>query len=88
MPKTLQCCWPGCYRKAKFNRNNLIQYEQERGRTPPGGSVGVICPEHVKEAIADEDGYALEMSAGEIIAELAVETPRWRFVHIPPAEKA
>ena len=84
MARTMACCYPSCIRKVKLNRNSAVQYEREMARLQPGASVGVICPQHVKDAILDEEDYALEMTAGEIIAELTVESPRWRFVHIPP----
>lgn len=85
--KSMQCCYPGCYRKTKLNQNSLVQLEREKARVAVGETVGVICPHHVKDAILDEDGYSLEMTGGEIIAELTVDSPRWRFVHRPAGER-
>ena len=85
--KSMQCCYPGCRYKTKLNQNNLVQLDKERGRVAVGGTVGVICPQHVKDAILDEDEYNLEMTYGEILAELTLEAPRWRFCHIPAGSR-
>lgn len=45
-------------------------------------------PDHFAAAVADDQQYVIDIPAGEILAELVKEKPRWQLVYLPPLDQA
>ena len=78
----VQCCWPGCRKARKVDPLKWAEYREECAGL--GARPGMICPAHFAAAVADEDQYAIDIPAGELLAELVKNTPQWRLVYLPP----
>lgn len=78
----VQYCWPGCRKARKVDPLKWAEYREECAGL--GARPGMICPDHFAAAAADEDQYAIDIPAGELLAELVKNTPQWRLVYLPP----
>lgn len=53
-----------------------------------GARAGVLCPAHFAASVAVEERYAIDIPAGEMLAELVRSQPQWRLVYLPPDKAA
>ncbi|GEM_PF-6824651 len=78
-----KCETAGCHRRLKGGEELRQQLENTR-KEIGGHRAGVICPQCVADLLQDTDkaerDHYFDMSAGEILAESLVETPRWRII--------
>ena len=81
MQVSVKCMIPSCHQHAK---PNVIWWQSERERAAKAGATATLCCPRCLPAIVEDDAnYVVDMPLGEVIAELAKETPRWRTVWIP-----
>lgn len=76
-----KCETKSCHRRIKETHElaeQLRQTSQEAG----GHRAGVLCPRCVAREMENTEKNYLDMSAGEILAESLVESPRWR-IYVP-----
>ena len=80
-----KCHTPSCHRHVKVDDVGQAQLRQMAAEA--NATVALMCPKCYL-ATLDEDapGYVMEMPAGEMMADLLLDSPRWRTIILPRSE--